>query len=966
MARRLLFVFFIFLSFKIFGQLTNGSIAPDFSVEDINGNTYSLYAMMGSNKSACLDFSATWCSPCWAFHTSGVLESVYNNLGNETTVVMLESDWNTNTNCLYGPSGCNSSTQGNWVAGIPYQIADLSGSNGASVNNDYNINYYPTLYVISPDKRSWEIGTRTYQNYANWITKSFKLAATANLTNSTCGDNGKIVLNVTGGFSTLSYKWSNGMTSKDLNNLPGGTYSVTITDVNTYFKEFGPFTIDGPTKRVDIVSSQLIHVKCFNEPTGSIFINVNYGTPPYNFNWSNGNTTDAPDNLKAGTYTVTVTDNAGCTKVKSYTLNQPSDLTLSTVPGKETCDEINGFIQAKANGGIFPYDYDLGFGQQTSPYFSDLKGEKSYTVTVTDANGCEETSTTYVDATHKPDVHAGTDKPLDCKKEIINLDGSQSSQGGAFIYLWTTKEGNIVKGQETLLPDVNLPGKYFLKVTDAGNKCFDVDSVVVLDKRVFPNIQSSNDTTLNCVFLETELKGTSKDLQTKFYWKKQNDTSFLIQGKSILVNVDAKYILHVKDTINLCVSKDTIEIKKDQLVPEAIANPEKDVSCINTEVIIDGSASSKGANFKYLWTSANGNIVTGANTLMPIVNKGGDYEFQVENTQNFCKAFATVIVFEQTIPEAAFEQSVTGLNIQLTDQSKGIPTKWNWSFGDGAISSLKNPTHSYTSDGEYEICLTINNDCGEHIKCNKILVGISAALNLASWDIHNVSCFGGSNGKIKINVQGGVPPYQYIWNTQQQSNEISDLSIGNYSVQIIDQQGTKIVKSFTITQPLEISLKNQQITGSNAGADNGSISLDVEGGIPQYTYLWSNGQLTNPAINLAPGDYTCSLTDANSCIKVLGPFIVKELTLNNEIDFVKQFELRPNPVSSKGSIYVDLDRSKLFNLSLVNIFGKELWSKQYSAKSIIELVDVSDFSKGIYFIVLRTEHKKEVLKWIVE
>lgn len=56
-------------------------------------------------------------------------------------------------------------------------------------------------------------------------------------------------------------------------------------------------------------------------------------------------------------------------------------------------------------------------------------------------------------------------------------------------------------------------------MTDAGNKCFDVDSVVVLDKRVFPNIQSSNDTTLNCVFLETELKGTSKDLQTKFYWK---------------------------------------------------------------------------------------------------------------------------------------------------------------------------------------------------------------------------------------------------------------------------------------------------------------------------------------------------------------------------------------------------------------------------------------------------------------
>ena len=123
------------------------------------------------------------------------------------------------------------------------------------------------------------------------------------------------------------------------------TYSVTITDVNTYFKEFGPFTIDGPTKRVDIVSSQLIHVKCFNEPTGSIFINVNYGTPPYNFNWSNGNTTDAPDNLKAGTYTCLL-----------YTSDAADDLHCVDLGGRRIIKKKQNYIRLDTANLIYPQD----------------------------------------------------------------------------------------------------------------------------------------------------------------------------------------------------------------------------------------------------------------------------------------------------------------------------------------------------------------------------------------------------------------------------------------------------------------------------------------------------------------------------------------------------------------------------------------------------------------------------------
>ncbi len=729
--RNFLPVLAMFLLFaKGFCQLPNGSDAPDFTVQDLNGNSYSLYAMMGSNKSACLDFSATWCGPCWAFHQSGVLESVYNNLSAQTTVIFLESDWNTNTSCLYGPSGCVGGTQGNWVAGTPYPIADLSSSNGPSVRNDYNIAYYPTLYVISPDKRVWEIETRTYQNYVNWITKSFTLNATATISHSTCGDNGKVTLNPTGGFSTLYYNWSNGTTSKDAVNLPGGTYYVTISDVNTYFKVFGPYVVNGPSKRVDITNSYLTHVKCHGDATGSISVAVDYGTPPYKYDWSNSVKTDFNDNIKAGSYSLTVTDNNNCTRVKSYTINEPSELTLTSSSGKENCDKSDGFIQSKASGGVSPFLYDIGFGNQQSPYFGGLKGGKDYVVTVTDVNGCQKTSYVYVAVTNKPKTDAGADKFYDCLKDTINLDGTQSDQGAPYLYQWTTTNGHIAKGAETLLPDIDKPGKYYLKVTDIANKCFDIDSATVFDKRVFPNISATGDTTLNCSLIETEAKGNSTHPPVKFYWKKINDSAFYKVSRSITVIDSGKYILHVKDTINLCVSKDTVLIKKDQIKPTASAKVYTNVNCSNPQIEIDGSSSSQGAQFNYTWSTNNGSIVSGGNSLKPKIDKGGNYQLDVSNSINYCKSNTTVEVIQESKPIGKFDQTIQGLTAQFKDLSTGTPTSWNWEFGDGSTSMEKSPVHQYQKEGDYDVCLVIVNDCGQDKICQRAAIGASSSLFL--------------------------------------------------------------------------------------------------------------------------------------------------------------------------------------------------------------------------------------------
>ena len=693
---------------------------------------------------------------------------------------------------------------------------------------------------------------------------------------------------------------------------------------------------------------------------------MSYGTPPYNYNWSNGDKTNFNTNLKAGNFTLTITDNHGCTRLKSYIINQPPLLTASATSIKEICDNADGSIQVKGLGGYPPYVYDIGSGNQGSSEFHKLKGGKDYTVTVTDFNACKETIKVYVDVSHKPKANAGDDKPLDCIKEIINLDGSQSEQAAWITNQWTTTEGNIVSGGDSLFPEINKPGKYYLKILNTNNKCFDIDSMIVIDTRVFPNIVAVGDTILNCELTKSEVKGNSTDLQTNFYWKKINDTIFYSTERNITVIDSGKYIFHVKDTINLCISRDTVVILADQDKPIVQAAAEKNVSCKNVEVIIDGTASSQGANFSYQWTSINSSIVSGANTLVLIVNRGGEYTLEVTNSSNNCTNATIVSVLEQKQPSAGFEQSINGLTAQFNDLSTGIPTAWNWTFGDGGISPLKNPEHTFPQDGEYEVCLTIDNDCGQDVRCQKILVGISTSLSLVSSDIHNVSCFGGNDGFIKLYVQGGVAPYQYNWSNQQTTRDVADLSAGDYSVQISDQQGTKINKTFSIKQPKEIALSNSKITNTTSGKNDGAVFLELNGGIPQYSYLWSNGSSLNPAIDLMAGEYTCKVKDANDCIKEFGPFVVNYVTSSSNLNIVKQFRLYPNPVNGKGMIKLDFNKQSAFKLNVLNVFGESIWTHSSIGQNLFIPVDLNEFPGGLYFVVLTTDNTQQALKWIVE
>ncbi len=160
-----IFTFLILLSIlgshPLSAQLAPGSIAPDFTGTDINGNTWTLYELLDQGKSVVLDISATWCAPCWDYHNTQALENLYEQYGPDGTdefmVLFIEGDPTTGMEDL---QGATEETQGNWIAGTAYPIID-----DASIADLYEITYFPTIYHICPSRIVTEVETITTEEH---------------------------------------------------------------------------------------------------------------------------------------------------------------------------------------------------------------------------------------------------------------------------------------------------------------------------------------------------------------------------------------------------------------------------------------------------------------------------------------------------------------------------------------------------------------------------------------------------------------------------------------------------------------------------------------------------------------------------------------------------------------------------------------------------------------------------------
>ena len=142
------------ISLSSLAQLPDGSFAPDFTLMSIDGVEYNLYSMLDSGYQVIVEFSATWCVPCWNYHQSGVLEELYETYGpdgtNEIRVFLIEADDTTPLEEIYG----SGTSQGDWTEGTNFPIFD----DGGATFDAFSGSYYPTIYTICPGRILTESG----------------------------------------------------------------------------------------------------------------------------------------------------------------------------------------------------------------------------------------------------------------------------------------------------------------------------------------------------------------------------------------------------------------------------------------------------------------------------------------------------------------------------------------------------------------------------------------------------------------------------------------------------------------------------------------------------------------------------------------------------------------------------------------------------------------------------------------
>jgi len=152
---------------KASAQLPDGSTAPNFTLTDLNGQSWTLYDLTSQGKTVFIDISATWCGPCWGYHNEHALKSLYEQHGptgtksQDVMVFFVEGD---KTTTLADLQGSGSNTHGDWITGTPYPIFNPTGTTADNFNDDYGISYFPTVYKVCPDNKISEVGTEPLAN----------------------------------------------------------------------------------------------------------------------------------------------------------------------------------------------------------------------------------------------------------------------------------------------------------------------------------------------------------------------------------------------------------------------------------------------------------------------------------------------------------------------------------------------------------------------------------------------------------------------------------------------------------------------------------------------------------------------------------------------------------------------------------------------------------------------------------
>ncbi len=814
--------------------------------------------------------------------------------------------------CTVGAVPLSSSISGN-PANYSFQWSSSNGSFNGATNGQNATATSPGIYqVVVTELSNGCTGTATTQVTQDSSIPNVQLTSSGNID---CVDT-QVQLNGSGSSQspTISFAWStsNGSIYSGANTLTpvvdaAGTYVLTLFDSNNNCENESSITVTVDNIAPNIVmpaspmlncavSQVNLNTSVSNAPPGGV---LNYAWTTTNGQFSGPTNVLSPNVTAPGTYVLQVTNSQnGCTSSNQVVVNEDVNLPVISIssPAILTCTNNTVTLNATgtSTGAAFQYNWSSQTGSFTTSNtilnpVVDTAG--TYTLLVTNTtNNCTASQQVVVgEDVDLPTAIAGSPLTLNCSITALNLNGSGSSTGQDFQYVWTGP--GIVQDENTLSPQINLPGTYQLMVSNSTNNCQASASVTIGEDITPPNAEAGTGGTLSCTQTSLSLDGTGSSAGSNIVYDWASPNGNISSGGSTLtptINAPGDYIIVVTNMTNGCTSSDQVQIDEDDSLPDAETVAAPPITCNVTQVTLDGTGSAVGPDFTYQWSTSNGSIFSGATSLNPVITAPGIYLLTVTNTATNCSNVASVTVGAQTAqpaveagPAAQLTCTQTFLSLNGNGSATGQNYTYNWSTTNGNIigdNTVLNPM--VDEPGTY--ILTVTNSQTGCVNTDQVVISesLNAPISVASTP-GVLNC---SNSNLTLSGLGSSTgnTFSYLW-TSTDGNIVNGATTLS---PVINEPGTYLLtvnnNANGCTETASVTV-DQNITApiSEAGTANllscttNTVTLSGNGSSSGngITYLWSttNGNIVSGAGTLVPvinqvGIYTLTVTNAlNGC-----------------------------------------------------------------------------------------------------
>ena len=785
-----------------------------------------------------------------------------------------------NVSCKNGIDGSATATPSGGTAPYMYMWNDSTGFQTTQTAINLKAGIYDVIVTDTNGCSHQDTITITEPNSNITFTDTFSFPSCYGF------NDGTATVYPSGGVPPYTYLWDSTtgfQTTQVATGLGAGTYSVTIFDQNGCLYGSPIIVID--PQPLFATAIEIINVTCKGGANGSAKASPSGGSAPYTFLWDSltGFQTDSVAvNLKAGSYSVFVYDQFGCSYVPSIVISEPDDsLIINTSIVPVSC---KGGSDGKAIGipfgGTLPYtiQWNAAANNQTTDTASGLSAG-SYMISVTDSNNCQADSVVIVTEPPALLIPSASTLPVGCKGESTGT-ALVSPVGGIppYAVAWDS-----LTGYQTGDTAFNLPaGTYTVFITD-DNNCQRDTSVVVTEPDSLQMAGAQQN--INCYGEQTGWTFVSISGGTTPY-SYQWDSLSGFQTADSATNLPAGNHRIVVTDSNGCTIDSSFILTEPQ-APIVLSTGSQAVTCFgDSNGLAYVTATGGTPPYSYQWAS-NANSQTSDTAFNLAV---GTYSIVVIDSLNCSENFAASVLG----PPSPLSLTTFSLDVACSGDSTGKAAV-NVSGGSSPYTiHWDNQTGNQTGDtafglpaGTYSV--TVLDTFGCQID-TAVSLTEPTPIQLTGFKI-DVGCFGDQTGWAIVVASGGVSPYTYQWDSLsgfQMTDSATNLPAGNHTVLVTDTNGCTADSTFILTQPsAPLSTSTGSVGITCYGDSNGLAYVTPAGGTMPYSYLWSpnaKSQTTDTAFNLKKGWYLVQVTDGNACkdvdsVSVYGPPMALQMQL---------------------------------------------------------------------------------------